>query len=421
LFPGAPVAPLATGPYNARMREWKGAERVEAVGGRLAMAGVFGFAALCTVSIALSQICIGVVVLGLAVAFGSGRRRYRPTGLEPAIALFLGVEILAALLARDRRWSIPALEDDWPLLLVPIFSQALGGARDARRALRVFMASAAVASLLALWETFSGWDPIRDHALDPVGRLFVAGAFFGQHLTWGGIVLLAATLAVVELAAAASPFSILRAALLVLGLAASFARTAWVGFAGALVGFAIAARGRIRTAAAAALVAGAAAAIAVAPIRLRLGAFLAFHDDPRLRLWRTALRIWRDRPLLGAGPGSFPHLFEQYKVPGHYMATGHPHNDFLKVLANAGVIGFAAFTFLWVRYFGLVGTAYGRLAPQDPRRSLLLGGLLGVAAFLLGATGQCFLSDETVADVFWFFAASALVVAREVRSGPPGR
>ena len=97
------------------------------LGRRIAVAGTLGFAAMAPVSIAFSQVCIGITALGVLLSFVFERRPYRSVGLELPLAIFLGVELLAALLAQDRSWSLPALEDDWPLLLVPFFAQAMRG------------------------------------------------------------------------------------------------------------------------------------------------------------------------------------------------------------------------------------------------------------------------------------------------------
>jgi O-antigen ligase len=390
-------------------------DRLGERGQRLALWGTLGFAALAPVSIALSQICVGLTAVGLVLSFTLRRQRYRLTGLEVPLAAFLVAEALAVALAVDRQWSMAALEDDWPLLLVPLFAQAFRDSKDVRRAFLVLLASSSVASLFAIWQVFNGWDPIRHRTLDPVGQYFIGSGFFGHHLTFGGIVLIPATLALGLLAASPAWRLAVVTCLLLSGLVASFARTAWLGAMAAVVTLAALVRGTMRRLMIAALLVGAGAALVISPIRLRLSAVLGFGDDPRVRLWETALRIWKAHPVLGAGPGSFKLLFEEYKVPGTYMATCHPHNDFLKVLDNAGIVGFVAFASIWVFYFRHVTRARRRLPSHDPRRQVLQAGIVVVVAFLVAATGQCFLSDETVADLFWFFVAGVLVTAGEAR------
>ena len=385
------------------------------VGAFLATWGTLGFAATAPASIALSQCCAGVTALGLVLAFAARRLRYRPTGLELPLALFILAEALSIAFAADRRWSLRAFQDDWPVVFFLVFAQALRHSRDVRRAFIVLLTSSSIVALLAVWQVLSGTDPVYHRTLDPIGNYYIGTGLFGHHLTYGGTVLITGMLALTLLSARPTLRLGASTVLLLCGIVASFARTVWLGLAVGIVGLAVAARGRVRRVSIALLLLGAVAAIAIPPIRLRLAAFLAFHDDPRMRLWETALRIWREHPIFGAGVGSFRLLFERYKVPGFYMSTGHPHNDLLKILVNSGIIGLAAFTFIWVRYFRHILRLRRRLEATDPRRALLLAGILVVVAFLAGAMGQCFLSDETVADLFWFLVAASLVTAREVQ------
>jgi O-antigen ligase len=199
------------------------------------------------------------------------------------------------------------------------------------------------------------------------------------------------------------------------GLVGSFARTAWVGFMAATVTIVVVVRGLPRKLAGLWIAILVLAALLVPAIRWRLVDFLTFHDNPRVRLWHTALRIWQEHPVVGAGLGSYKTQFYIYKVPGEYGAHGHPHNDFLNMLVHSGIVGIAAFAFIFIRYFRMIGGARRTLGLQDPRRSLLVAAVLVPVAFFVGGVGQCFLTDEEVGQLFWFVVALFVAVAREVR------
>jgi O-antigen ligase len=174
----------------------------------------------------------------------------------------------------------------------------------------------------------------------------------------------------------------------------------------------------VRRAAWGALGAAVLAAALLPPIAARFGRLEDLLDDPRTRLWATALRIWRDHPLTGAGLGTYEGLFPRYKVPGTYWATGNAHCDPLNILAGSGLVGLAAFVFLWYRFFRTAVGAYRRRPALDPRRPLLLAGMLAAAGILVGGLGQCFLLDEEVAVLLWFVVAGTTVTARESHAGP---
>jgi O-antigen ligase len=346
--------------------------------------------------------------------------RYRVTPLDLPLALFVGAEILAIVFSVHPARSLRCLRGDWILLFFPVFAQAFRSRREVERAFRVLLVSSTLAAAYAVYQMFSGRDLIRDRTLEPIASLFIATGAFGHHLTYGGHILLTSVLAFAFLAfrpsRAAAAATILQAG----GLLASFARTAWIGAFAGMGATILMLRGRTRRWILAGGGAALLAALALPVVRERIADPWALHDDPRIRLWRTALRIWWDHPIFGAGLGSFKTQFPLYKVPGFYMATGHPHNDFLNILVHSGIVGLAAFLFIGVRYGLLVRSAQQRLPAADPARPLLRAALVVPLAFLVGAMGQCFLTDEEVGTLFWFLIAGFVAAACEGR-GKSGR
>lgn len=381
--------------------------------------GTFGFAAFSPASIAASQICWGIACAGLVLGLITRRIRYRPTPLDLPLVLFILAEAISIVFSVHPARSLRCWDGDWILLFFPVFAQSLRTGRDARRALMILLISSSLVAAYAIWQVFSGQDLIRGRGLEPIGGWFVATGAFGHHLTYGGHVLITGTLAftllVWNLRGRDVGWRIAAIVLQAGGLVASFARTAWAGFLAAIAVMVFVARGLPRRLAACAIAAATVAAFALPAIRARLGDLWTFHDDPRVRLWHTALRIWWDHPVTGAGLASYKTQFPLYKVPGEYMAHGHPHNDLLNILVHSGILGVAAFVFIWVRYFGMVGGARRLLKVEDSRRPLLLAAIMVPIAFFVGGLGQCFLTDEEVGQLFWFTVAAFVAAAREVR------
>ena len=105
--------------------------------------------------------------------------------------------------------------------------------------------------------------------------------------------------------------------------------------------------------------AAAGAAIVIAN-NLRITTFIAstFLDralnsgiDLRLRVWEEAWRMFQSRPIAGIGLGTFDKV--AYQMPGteanlDFQLNGwHAHNVPLHILTEAGVLGLAAWVFLW--------------------------------------------------------------------------
>ena len=72
----------------------------------------------------------------------------------------------------------------------------------------------------------------------------------------------------------------------------------------------------------------------------------------RQEVWRETLRMIGDHPLTGIGLGTYDDVaYTQYKSQDdgrHFFWNGwHAHNVFLHILAEAGLIGFLAWCYLW--------------------------------------------------------------------------
>ncbi len=80
-----------------------------------------------------------------------------------------------------------------------------------------------------------------------------------------------------------------------------------------------------------------------APATVLPGQLLAPSDQMRITAWGAALRMWEDAPLLGHGFWSFFRLHAQY---GSSFLDA-PHNDWLRLFAEGGVIaGLAGVAFI---------------------------------------------------------------------------
>lgn len=112
----------------------------------------------------------------------------------------------------------------------------------------------------------------------------------------------------------------------------------------------------------------------------------------RLEFYNNTLKIIRDRPLVGAGTGGFPSAYER-QVAGTGMApAGHPHNEYLHLMAQLGIPGLVALAALfWVPW---------RLAPRlpVPHEGLLARGL--VLTIAVGCVFNSLLLDHTEGLLF---------------------
>jgi O-antigen ligase len=68
----------------------------------------------------------------------------------------------------------------------------------------------------------------------------------------------------------------------------------------------------------------------------------------RLTLWRAALAIAGDHPVLGIGPDNFRQIWGRYAGRERSDTRVHANNMYLELLAGAGIVGLAVFVWLLV-------------------------------------------------------------------------
>ena len=70
----------------------------------------------------------------------------------------------------------------------------------------------------------------------------------------------------------------------------------------------------------------------------------AHENDIRIPTWKSTIRLFLEKPLLGVGPGNYTKEYAQYRAKSEYHRrrvaaelTTHPHNEFLHIAVNLGL------------------------------------------------------------------------------------
>ena len=103
--------------------------------------------------------------------------------------------------------------------------------------------------------------------------------------------------------------------------------------------------------------------------------------DTRAQIWRDTTRLVRDYPIFGCGLGSYGSCFLRYKIVAPEGTVDYAHNDYLQVLAEFGVFGFAVGLFFIIRI--LRRTVQAALYADSADKRLLAIGCLGAATAIL--------------------------------------
>ena len=119
----------------------------------------------------------------------------------------------------------------------------------------------------------------------------------------------------------------------------------------------------------------------------------------RLEYYVNSLKLIRERPLLGSGTGSFPAEYARVVADRNMLATVNPHNEFLLIAVQIGVIGLASLIYLFYRQWRSAG-ALARSLYRDLARGLVL-------TFVVGCLFNSLLLDHTEGLLFAWMSALA--------------
>ena len=363
-------------------------------------------------SIAPMSIAVGLCgALTLALWWRPGGERWERTPVDlPALAWIAALAI-AAFAGEDPAGSARRVTKGLLLAIVPLSAYHARDPKLARRAIAVLLVSAAAATIFALvkFAAQGGAFPVRVRGL------------VGHPLTYGGQAMLLTVLAAALLLRGVGPrWKVAGTALLTLlipALLGSFTRSAWIGaFAGFTVLLACT-RARLLPALAGAAV----VLVLVMPAGYRARAASLFDSKShwnveRLHLWDAGWRIFRDHPVTGVGLQDLKPYVARYRSPeAHEPPHGHMHNMWLQVAVTMGIVGVAAFAWLWV---GLFRTAAWRLRHdlRDPDAdrfglTLRLAAVAALTGFFVAGLFEWNFGDEELIDFLFTLVGMAFAAS----------
>lgn len=103
------------------------------------------------------------------------------------------------------------------------------------------------------------------------------------------------------------------------------------------------------------------------PIRVFQISFQQQTLQTRLWTWRSALRGWSERPILGWGPENFSEVFNKHFDQRHHQGPekisetwfDRAHNVFIGYLTETGLLGLASYLAIWIAYYLGLYRLYG--------------------------------------------------------------
>jgi len=390
--------------------------------------GIFGFAVFAPISIAFSQMCIGIAILGWIIKMIHLKSfQWKKTPLDIPILIYVIFQIIAVLNSQDIRIAISGwINTDWFILFYYAVVNLIDEESDYKRIFTIIAISGSISAIYGIIQHFVGIDFVRgDKNIWPYGNFFRATGFFSLPLTYGGVqlgifLLLAPFYFLKDEILNKKVFSIVLL-LLFFSIIASYARSAWMGFGTATVLLLFFLNKKYVFMVIGTTIAGVIAIYFIHPdLLFNQGLFSMFdisenapyNNLVRIKLWQSAWAMIRDNWLFGIGYSNFSEIFETYKVPFDYRGLNDPHNDYLKVAALSGIFGGIAFIVVWVYD---LRTKY--IANRTPRflenltlwKAGSIGSFFSIFAFLIAGMTQEYYHDAETAELWWFIAALGMI------------
>ncbi len=131
----------------------------------------------------------------------------------------------------------------------------------------------------------------------------------------------------------------------------------------------------------------------------------------RTEIWNVSLQIIKNNLPFGAGIGAYSVAFTPYDTFNGLMRVEQAHNDYLQVLADAGIVGLiigAAFLFL------LFKTGFRNVNTKNNyRRGVAVGALAGCFAVLVHSFFDFVLHTTAISVLFLTLVSLVIVSGRE--------
>jgi putative inorganic carbon (HCO3(-)) transporter len=122
--------------------------------------------------------------------------------------------------------------------------------------------------------------------------------------------------------------------------------------------------------------------------------------DIRLPLWKHTIQMVEDFPLWGVGIGEFNFALPKYSYDNIWSIGGHfhPHNYFLHIAAELGLIGLYAF--LWILWKIFIK---GLQIAKGTQNFIKIGLWFGIIGFVFTFFGDGYLWNIEMQLMFWLF------------------
>lgn len=371
--------------------------------------GLFLYALSAPVSLFGSEIGIAFAFLGwMTKIIGEKKFVWKKTPLDIPIALYFASQIISSAISIDALYSLRAVADtEWILILYFTMSNNLDDIEIVRKLLVVLIVISSLMGIYGIWQYYYGYDILRGEQLFRIKDFehYSAVGNFGLHHTYAGIQAVVTFLTVpffaLELSSRNKISLYASSVVLLLSVFVSYARAMYLGIIGGGIFFGMV-RGK-KFALRYLLVLGVILVISsfFLPnffVRMK-SSFSAKENENRLQTYVVCWRIIQANPVFGTGVENYAHYYKMYNTFEESLES--PHNDYLNVAVNSGVVGLICFLFMWGTYLVVCIKNFSTIEDVFSRY-VVIGSAMGVISLLVGGFFQGYYTDLENGMLWWF-------------------
>jgi putative inorganic carbon (HCO3(-)) transporter len=136
----------------------------------------------------------------------------------------------------------------------------------------------------------------------------------------------------------------------------------------------------------------------------------------RVNRWSCAIRMFKERPVFGFGPGTYmfkyaPYQFSYEKtiISTNNGDNGNAHSEYIGPLAEQGILGLILVLVLFTTIIVTGLRVYNRVENREARVYALVF-LLGLITYFVHGILNNFLDQDKAAVPFWAFVAAIVAI-----------
>ncbi len=132
----------------------------------------------------------------------------------------------------------------------------------------------------------------------------------------------------------------------------------------------------------------------------------------RINRWNSALRMFREKPVFGHGPGTYMFKYAPYQrlkdktaISTDFGDLGNAHSEYIGPLAESGLFGGLSIVIVGIVSLITGFRVYNRLTNKR-MKGIVLGMILGLITYLVHGSMNNFLDTDKASALFWGFIAA---------------